>query len=505
MSEAPAVDTRRRDERQLVGLGLVAAACLGLFPYARALPWLGAHMRRASAELLGAPVPFSGWPLAMAAVLAVLVSIAGLTAGAARRRVNPAAPLIVLTFSLSLLAGYVHRIDFRDQEGERRTATPVWTRDLGPLRVPFDDMTLVCGKGGHFFGAVRTAPDGFEVFDCADGHTAWKGTSNSRHPLSGANGVLVVAEGQTVAARAIEDGRTRASWAGTGPIETIVRHESGFVVKLADGALAGLDADLKQRWSTPAPAAPITAIAAPPASLLVVEGHAARLLDARTGAVRWTRPLQTGGVLRGRASRCGLLMLEGADGIHGIDAATGGDRMTFAHVATLAQETARVTVLDTDALLVQDGGTLARVSPDGRIEWTFDARGETLTLHERGPGACFLETSGGKVLGLDIATGRIAWEWWRGGLAAHALPPQAAPLAYAQPHPYPMVQETPGAPLCLLDTASGRLGPRLEMPAGLRVRRVLEDGRQLVILGRDADDHSTVLALPRPAEMNPPT
>lgn len=505
MTESSTAESHRPGGRRTLALAVSFAALLGLFAYPRALPWLGPHVRRVGAELFGGPVPFDGWPLASVGVLVALVALAGLLASAARRRISPAVPLVALTFALALLVGYVYRISAHDQGGERRAAAVAWMRDLGALRVPFDDMTLVGGKDGRFFGAVRTAPEGFEVFDCADGRTVWKGTSNASHPLSGADGVLVLAEGKTVSARSLDDGRTQATWTGANPIQTIHRLEGGFIVALPNGSLVGLDANLHQRWSTPACAAPITTVLMPPASLLVVESHTARLLDAQTGAVRWRRPLNTGGVLHGRATRSGLLVLLGADGIHGLDAATGADRMSVLHMASSASEMANISVLDTDAFIVQDGFKLSRVSLEGRVEWAVDARGETLSLHDRGLGAGLIVTGGGKVLGLDMATGRVIWEWWRGGLAEHLAPSQSTPLAYAQPHLYPMVQETPGAPLCLLDVASGRVTSRLEMPAGLRVRRVLDDGRQLIVLGRGADDHSIVLALPRPPEMEPPT
>lgn len=505
MSQAPSAEAHRPNGRRILAIAVLVAALLGLFANPRSWLWLGDHMRRASGELFGRSVPFDGWPLTAVGVLVALAAIAGLVASAARRRISPAVPLVALTFLLSLLAGYVYHINARDHEGDRRAVAPAWMRDLGRLRVTFDDMTLVCGKNGHFFGAVRTAPDGFEVFDCTDGRTVWKGESNAHHPLSGADGVLVLAEDKTVSARAIEDGRTRATWTGQAPIRTILRLEIGFVVELENGALAGLDANLRQRWSTPASAAPITAILAPPASLLVLEGQTARLLDAQTGTVRWNRPLKTGGVISGRATRSGLLLLPADDGIHGLDAATGADRMTVFPSGALVPGPVDISVLDNDAFLARDGHRLSYVRPDGRVEWTLDTRRETLTLHERGPGALFIETSGGKLLGLDVATGRITWEWWRGGVAEHVAPSQRAPLAYAQSHPYPMVQEVPGAPLCLLDTASGQITSRLELPAGLRVRRVLDDGRQLIILGRGADDASVLLALPRPIEMEPPT
>ena len=159
MSETPGKAQGAATSRLPLLLGLMAAAVLGLAPFVRVVPLLGAHVRRASAELMGGSVPFTGSLLVGATALVLCAALAAAFAQAARRRVGWGVPLVLLAFAGALFAGYIHRINARDHEGAVTPTAIVWTRDLSTPRVPFQTLwPSAQSNTSKPSGAVRTAP-----------------------------------------------------------------------------------------------------------------------------------------------------------------------------------------------------------------------------------------------------------------------------------------------------------------------------------------------------------
>ena len=492
----------------MVLTGALIAALLGALPFIHASSAVTAHIRRMSAELSGGTVPYEGSVTVACGALSVALAMTYLVFAALRRRAAWVAPGLLAVFVCALVATYTWRITVRDRGGIDDAGAVTWSRDLGALRVTFDDMTLVDGgRDGCLRGVVRTGPRSYEVFDCADGRVLWRGESNPRHPLSGSRGIVTVIEDDRVVVRSIEDGTKLASWRSPERLESLLRHEGGIVVKTASTALHGLDETLAPRWSVGGSAAGRIVLPVGPSSLLVVDGDQGRLLDAVTGQTRWSRTLAVRDGLRGRVAG-GALLLQTADGVDVLDASNGKTRLAYKVARDSGPdgfEPVNVGAIDEEHLVCQRGETLCALQASGSPAWSLRARGETLSLREQSPGVFFVESTAGRLLGVEASGGRVTWEWWRGGAFEHMLPSERAPLAYVGACPRPMVQEAPGAPLCLFDTTGGRVVRRVHMPAGVRVRRVLDDGRQWIVLGHSADENSTVFAMPRPPELNPPT
>jgi outer membrane protein assembly factor BamB len=502
--------------RLSLGLMLLGALALGLAPLALPLRVVQAHLRRLSLDAYATAVPLDGSPLVLAG-FTLLVALFGYLSGRALlRRHGWVWPAALLAFVGGLFLGHVAVDVCHDRSVLPIASETAWTRDLGALNVTFDDMTMVAGRSdGRFFAVVRSGPRGFQVLDWRDGHTVWSGESNARMPLNGDPGVLYVLDGRTLVGRAIEDGRALWRYQAPVPVELISRFDGVLLASLSDGRLVALDRAALERGETRVawtfarchPGANVVAMGSDSAAAFDGESDTLYALALSTGQVRWSRPFPAHGGLASRMVGTTFLYVD-AQEVEGIDPATGRAIFRFQLPSGLGGPDQfapmRLAAVDASHVLVQRGGSVFHIALDsGRVSWRVNLPGEPLALHEDGPGVMFLETASGKLMGLEAASGRVTWEWWPGGFLDHLLPPPVAHLAYTDSMPRPMIQERPGAPLGFVDPSSGRMIWRHGVPEGYRVRRMIDDGESLLLLGRDDRDHSVLVAVPRPAELQP--
>ncbi|MQY09294.1 serine/threonine-protein kinase [Actinomadura macrotermitis] len=175
---------------------------------------------------------------------------------------------------------------------------------------------------------------------------------------------------------------------------------------LALGARTGA-----QRWTQPLDMGTAFEITEVGGTIVVDTGSDLYGLDVRTGQRRWTRSLKGAPSHPLVATSGGLIYLAawsggGADGLHAIDAATGATRW---HYLSDKEIPGGVAVARGTLFVGTDNAVHALDPVTGKVRWKTDIRLEATGTPEPSGGLVYLAALDSSVVALDAATGRKRW------------------------------------------------------------------------------------------------
>ncbi|NDD29475.1 MAG: hypothetical protein EB084_14535, partial [Proteobacteria bacterium] len=394
-----------------------------------------------------------------------------------------------------------------------RTEPPLWTLQLGTSPIRGEDTPGLRGTDGKIYHVIHASDDAYHVVDPAAGRLLWSGSVGRRHVLEvdERQHAVIAPLDSALQWRAVEDGRELMRWQAPAEIGRTLRcDDSSLLVTTKDGALVCVDrANARTRWTWSKRGAEID-VSLADGRILVFDRTSSTLtaLSSDRGQPVWARAVKPMRAFGGCRRVGQMTALVGADEVELIDASSGAMYMRVSLPSDGGGEQNRpmhLAHVDGEHFLVQRGDSIHAISTrDARIEWTTVLAGEHLVMHMTAPGRMYLETSSGKLLGLSMPTGQLTWEWWSGGFMQHLLPAMTARLSFIDWRLRLLVmQERPGSPLCLFDTATSAAVARLALPPGFTVTRIIDDGARLLVLGRDPQMTVTLLALPRAENLMP--